>query len=888
MNKKAFLFSIDAFLASVLLISGLVLLTNNIVLVTPTTQSVALGNDVLSIFNVMTPSEINNSWVASKINDGTIKPDSDLLTVIGTLWAEGFDIDAKNLTDIIIKEFLPDNYYVNLTIDGDSIYVKNTINGVDQLIATRRMVSGIAKGVALKGSTSTAYLKRIRDKENYVIKYIGGFIGQGNITFSLDPLLSTTNIRSIILSLDTIQDFKLFINGVYCTNLVSDTLLSEVQMWDVSSCNSSLVAGVNNFTFETVGDINDAYIAGGFIKINYLTNEFQDPNLNLTSKRFEFPKISGIINLYDSFYAQGVINSWVLNLTFKSNYTTYLRIGNDTIFSSQGSDSTQNIQLSASNLSWSPTTIPIRLGTTNFSNITMVSEGTPADTILVTDVSGSMDNCGEYYTGNVCHYECYYWWWIRYNMECPYTGSCSNEECGVCNSGYTDQNYYTSVDTICNRTRLEVAQSADSLAVDIILNQSGNEVGTVSYSDRVKSVFGLSSDINGLNSEINSYSANGATCICCGINRARQLLDGSVDKKFMIVMSDGDANYRCDTYDTTVGTYDTSNAAQSTIDAGQYACSQNVTVFTIGFGTGMSAQGRSTLNQTACNSSLYYSAINESELEQIYKNISNQILLIANFTAQTISISGGYVPGFIYDGYIDFNYTSLTPPPSQNEISVKLESSQFSNCSGTLYVPPAVSIIDAVVTSYSGPYWTSGLKVNNNIVYNLSDYNYDYVSLGDPFIINIPTNLLVGGINNISLTVEDNNHLIQNCSDNNSIFYTGLVNSTIPRSQVLESTEGCEWALEFEDGSFLNVSIPSTFSGTKRCNFTNSSHDLSGHNPLDAYDYAVYSLIDHLDFDDDGRIFVNLKAEDLEIIVTLIGDVPYLWGPAIVKLVVGR
>jgi hypothetical protein len=135
------------------------------------------------------------------------------------------------------------------------------------------------------------------------------------------------------------------------------------------------------------------------------------------------------------------------------------------------------------------------------------------------------------------------------------------------------------------------------------------------------------------------------------------------------------------------------------------------------------------------------------------------------------------------------------------------------------------------------------------------------------------------------MIIMDNDQNTTNCSDNNTIFYQGVINSSVPRSTVLESAVGCDWSIEFEDGHFLNVTIPTSYVGSKQCNYTNAS---LYYDPLDSYDVGVYRLLDQLDFDDDRRVFVNIEAADLEIIVTVVTSVPYLWGPTFALLEVWR
>ncbi|MBW3001119.1 hypothetical protein KY341_04545, partial [Candidatus Woesearchaeota archaeon] len=87
------------------------------------------------------------------------------------------------------------------------------------------------------------------------------------------------------------------------------------------------------------------------------------------------------------------------------------------------------------------------------------------------------------------------------------------------------------------------------------------------------------------------------------------------------------------------------------------------------------------------------------------------------------------------------------------------------------------------------------------------------------------------------------------------------------------------------DDTFSNKSIPEGYSGSNRCSYTAANHTLAdgAYDPNDAYDIAVYKLLRALDYDDNGKVFVNLDAADIEIVLTTVSSVPYLWGPTLVK-----
>jgi hypothetical protein len=925
-GRRAVLFTFDALLASLLLLAALLVILHYARSPQTATQTSHYAQDAILALNTIQVGDLHDPWVQALITNGTIAdPTVSVLAQIGAFWATNQTDLAQNLSALVITGLLPNDVGLSLTMGDELLFTQNTTNEAVQRAVGRRMITGIQSGSAtLEGSTSVAYLKRIKDKKSFVITYYGGFVGQGNLTTQLSVPNDVTpaTITDITVQLDTVDDFDLRINGVPCTTLVSDRTMMTVQSWNITACSGSIVPGINNITYIQRGTLETAYLAGGFIKVSYLTNTFQEEGTNATTTRYTFPLIDGIINLYDSVAVPGIINDWYLNLSYYSNYTVFFRLGNQTIFNSPGSNATQNILLEGHNLKWAPQTIPLRLGTTNFTNVTIVTSGQPADTAIITDISGSMgdvvvNNCT--YQCNLlnCTYDC-----VKspsqYTKSCISSGRCSrNTNCGGCNTGYTAQNFrLTTMDTstksclvnppssscsnlICGtcktnytgqnytsltQTKLDIAKAADKTAVNVILNQSGNRVGLVSYNQQVQQILNPTSDPNILNTGINGYNAGGTTCICCGINRAKDMLNASVNKRFMILMTDGQANYYCNGFNTYVGINDYPPYARSisdTIASGQNACNHNITVYTVAFGADAD---QDTLRRTACNDSLFYDASNISQLELIYQNISQQILLTANYTAEIIVVTGTYTPSHVYYGTLDLNYTPIVAPPAQNEILVKFETPQFANCTTSLVIPPGLRLFDAGVTSYSGPYWTSYLAVNGQEVFNLSRFSTDYNTVGDPFLVGIPVNYLDAPNNTIQLLIADNTQVATNCSSNNSVFYSGLINSSVPRSSVLSKAIGCHWTLEFDDGHFLNVTIPPFYSGAQNCTYTNASHDANSFDPNDAYDYGVFHLMEQLDFNNDGRIFVNLQAADLEIIVTVVTRVPYLWGPTLASV----
>lgn len=878
-RKKGVYYSTDALLAGLLLVGVAATLLSVSYYEPNVEEKTFITQDLLNILGTLRVSTINHSFVLNEIATGNITDENNtVLEQIGEYWALNQTAKATELFEIVTNGSLPPSLNIRFGIGDDELFLQNN-SEITNLVVSRRMISGIAKGAPITGSSSSAYLKKVRNKKNNAFAYFGGFYGQGNVTVTLSLPADFQSSRLLLaeLKLQTPGTFNVYINGNNCNGPYTGNG-TYVDVWDISACNTSFQAENNSIDFVFTSDLGSSYIAGGFLKVTYTTDTVKQPEQS-GFKRYHLPDIEGFINLYDAFAAQGVINNWTLNMTFYNEYDTFVTIGNETIFVAPGDNQTQNVVYSRYNQSLPPTAIPLRIGTTNLSNITIVKEGLPADSFLVTDVSGSMTDCGEYGTTEYCNYwyKGDWWWWWWSSARCLDTGSCTGDACSVGASSTTG--HY--IDYNCLASLMDLAKEADHLFVDIIFNDSLlHSIGLVDYSSNANPATDLT-NVNGtLHNEIDTYSAGGGTCTCCGINRARTLLNTSPNNKFMIVLSDGEPTLHCD--GSITETSGTSGSAQGRTDAiasGQAACDQNITVYTIGFGESMSVQGHDVMRQIACNDSLYFNATNVTQLAQIYENISNQVLVAANYSSQTINVIGNFSTAELYDSFIDLYYEPVLPPDLQGRLSLTFESDQFSSCDETIALPEGVIIEDAFVTSFSGMHWTKDLEVNGATIFNLSAYDDDFALLGDPFIVQIPSVLLTPGANNdISLSVGDSPANVTSCSENNSLIYTVLINASTPRSQAMEVNEGCNWTVQSETDKFFTLYIPSTYTGANTCSYTNSSIN---YNALDAYDSAVYHLLRQLDPDDNGKVLVDLTEADLEITITLVSGIPYLWGPTI-------
>ncbi len=507
-NNKAFFYTMDALLASVLLLSALLLIYINY---TPedthVEQQTFVSQDILSIISELRINELNSTFIINETNSQNITDtNKTVLEQIGIYWATNRKDKAQLLLEDVINNSIPNNYGIKTTIGNSTILLQDLALKINSISASR-MISGIEEGKPLLGSSGTSYLRKISDKKTSSYAYFGGFVGQGNITKTFD--LNNIRVLQMILELDVAEGvvFHLTINNISCNSstgvsiFTASTINMTSDYWLITGCNASLIEGKNNFTFSFT-DLSKAYISGGYIKIDYETNNFQDDPYS-THKTNDLPGIAGAVNLYDSIYVPGELNSLNIYLHYRINTSTvqntfFMTLGNKTVFLDNYSNGEVRMNLTDANFSiidyssFNSSTIPLRIG---FENITLqtirVGNGEGfGDIVITTDVSGSMD------------------WEFDSDNDGDDIFDCS------------DPSLYS-----LSTSRISVARCVDKIFIDeVLLNTTLNRIGLVSYADDTKRKYNLTNDQNLLGDEIDLYSASGSTCISCGITDAYNLL----------------------------------------------------------------------------------------------------------------------------------------------------------------------------------------------------------------------------------------------------------------------------------------------------------------------------------------------------------------------------
>ncbi|MFH0874538.1 MAG: vWA domain-containing protein [archaeon] len=530
--KKSIFFTIDGIFASILLASSLLLVFSYYIESGDTNNAMNyISEDIISCLSSIRVSELNDSYVSYLISNGNItNPNSTIIEQIGEFYVSNKTILASNFTALITESLINPKYGFSLLVNGDSIYATADHSSATDIISYRRMVSGFEKEKPIRGSTSKVFLEGIKEKTFSSFIYFGGFIGQGNVSAFMEDIPSNATITSMYLQLSAGGPFELYFNGIRCnTTFYPNNEEMSADAWDVSECNASLIPGAkNNVSLVFVSEIGNAYIGGGYFKVDYRTDLMrQEQTAGIIYHYLE--DVDGIVNTYSSFYIPGSLNSvqafihYFANNSVNSSNTFYLTIGNSTIMLLTNLTGENNITLFdynfSSKLNYSlmgGKTIPMRLG---FENVSFgyIYEGN-ADVAIVTDVSGSM------------------------NCRMAYPGPSS-----LCTGGYPQNpgtiNSCTYIANLSNNNndtqRLAIVKCKDINFTQEILNIVGNKVGLVSYStatETSKTVY-PTTNLTLLNNTINSYATDWYTCICCGINTAKGILNTTITRTFLINQS---------------------------------------------------------------------------------------------------------------------------------------------------------------------------------------------------------------------------------------------------------------------------------------------------------------------------------------------------------------
>ncbi len=510
LSRKGVIFTIDALLAFMIILS-LYILTINI----DTTPLVLSSNyeelhyqaedaaQLLSLSKGTQLPESTKQEILSSTNITAQNLDESLLDIIGRLWAEGHSTLAENVTYGYLSSVFPQDINFEFSITSEDItYLiasRGDLDLSEHVTSASRIVSGYKTNTTGRGYVARLNIESIHSQLFTDYIYFGGYVGEGNITSYIDLPQDFDSLINITMELNVYENFRLSLNdqpaGIYYNGSMGGGYMRSDKWTLNNSYYNYIQPGRNNISINFISD-NFGYIAGGYIALTYNVSNIAlaDTSANNTvSDVLYLPGITGLINLYDSFYIPGNLTELNISLSILNNYTLYVKIADQEVYSTNNTgihiidNSTISQFFESYNTNLSLKTIPIRIG---MRNVTGLSQG--SDVVLVTDVSGSMG---------------FNWPW-----------STDDDDNG------TD--------------RMSLAIKLDKNFVNTILGNDGQMVGLVSYESSTDSVISLTDDQTTLDNEIDGYNASGGTCICCGINSAGNLLTPDITYDRLITAGD--------------------------------------------------------------------------------------------------------------------------------------------------------------------------------------------------------------------------------------------------------------------------------------------------------------------------------------------------------------
>ncbi len=489
----------DATFAAILLLTGILVMSvfllneENILSVEPVSEDVAAA-----VSNVKVQ-DLNNSLAAQMVALGQLETKNrSIVEEVGRLWSENNTVVARDLLENLTEGLVPEQFGYGFYINGDPIYESNITETPDVLISTKRLISGIAKDKPFEGFSSRLVISDFDSRTTRTYGYYGGFEGQGNLSKKLFLAENITTINEAYLEGAVSNNFSLFINGQFAGHYIIGSAgggALQADKWTLNDSYLSLFQEGENEINVTFNESGFGFFGGGFIRVTYNTPDLNDTTVmyavnDQLNQREWLPGIIGFVNLFSSLYVPGTIQSMSAMLHYESNLTTFVNIGNTTVYvNSSGGElflplTNAHLDSLLDYNDLSDVTVPIRVASTA-DNISVTQGLGNGDIFLVNDLSGSMQWCAE--DGCSTSSESLYDFCGSYD---PWSAS-SGSRC----DNYDEEYTLPSTDQlVCSSKwhsnciapdipKIESARNATRAFINTVTNTTGNRMGLVEYTD---------------------------------------------------------------------------------------------------------------------------------------------------------------------------------------------------------------------------------------------------------------------------------------------------------------------------------------------------------------------------------------------------------------------
>ena len=306
-NKKGVFFSTDALIALIIIFLSIIVL---VPFVKYAHRDSFVQSDVRDVLTSLKIGELNSSYV-------TTDPNKSVLEQIGEFYITNLSV-AKTLGEEVFDS-LETNENIGIWYEDTLIVSKNNtpIEGAQNIEVESQIISGIQEGESVTGFSGRAFLVNTIPKKYF---YFGGYVGDGNISINVN---GSGGVEGLEVEVAINNDFDVYINDVFSGHYENASSDFVPAIYDLGAYVSNMNSDENTIEFRG----ESLHIAGGYVKVTYSSS-----NLTNGNGKYHFPGIEGLINIYDGFYVPGNLTNMEIFLHFDNNLSTFLSIGNVTVF----------------------------------------------------------------------------------------------------------------------------------------------------------------------------------------------------------------------------------------------------------------------------------------------------------------------------------------------------------------------------------------------------------------------------------------------------------------------------------------------------------------------------------------------------------------------------
>ncbi|HLD08830.1 MAG TPA: hypothetical protein VJB68_02140, partial [Methylophilaceae bacterium] len=301
--KRGMFFTLDAFIGAVILILGMVVATTFFVNKPEVMPLDTLSHDLTGILSALQVGNVKSEYLDVLRAKGILISEMEgylLSEFIGRLYTENHTAEVTLLMQNLTGQFIPRQLNVQIVVDGQIAYATSN-DTPREVIASRRMVTGIDIRKPLSGFTSRAFIAGNGTKKEVYYDTMVGSLGYGNVTKLLRGIPRGARVSAMRIVVNAANATRWYINGTNCLNA------SSGMSWlFTAACNRFFGTGNDTLTvvFANTSNKGVQVLRGALIEINY-TSLIAADHTAPASQRFYLDGVNGLINIKTGIYAKG-------------------------------------------------------------------------------------------------------------------------------------------------------------------------------------------------------------------------------------------------------------------------------------------------------------------------------------------------------------------------------------------------------------------------------------------------------------------------------------------------------------------------------------------------------------------------------------------------------